>query len=336
MAIGDRAAVGLRVPGRLGAWLPFAVAVAAVVLVRATGLGDRAEIETFVLVFTSIVVEALPFILLGALVSAAIEVYVPDRTFDRLARLPAALQVPGAALGGLAFPVCECGSVPVARRVIARGLHPGAGIAFMLAAPILNPIVILSTVVAYGGRGLAFEMAAGRIVLGLALAVIAGWALGDVRPDELLRPRGGGNAHTYEEPGRALKSTAFVEHLAADFFFMGKFVIAGAALAALLQTAIPQSLVSGVARTPLLGSLALMGIAFVLSLCSEADAFVAVSFTPFPIGSQLAFLVFGPVVDAKLAFLYSATFKRRFVPRLLAVAVPVTVAGSLWFEALVR
>jgi uncharacterized membrane protein YraQ (UPF0718 family) len=79
-----------------------------------------------------------------------------------------------------------------------------------------------------------------------------------------------------------------------------------------------------------------MAIAFVLSLCSEADAFVAVSFIQFPLGSQLAFLVFGPVVDAKLAFLYTGTFKRRFVMRLLVVAVPVVLAGSLWFEALVR
>jgi hypothetical protein len=206
----------------------------------------------------------------------------------------------------------------------------------MLAAPILNPIVILSTVVAYGGRGLALEMAGGRIVLGLTLAVVAGWALGAVRPDELLRPREGDRDACDHGAAREPKASAFVEHLAGDFFYMGKFVIAGAALAALLQTAIPQSLVSGVARTPVIGSLALMGIAFVLSLCSEADAFVAVSFTPFPIGSQLAFLVFGPVVDAKLAFLYGATFRRRFVLRLVAIAVPVTIAGSLWFEVLFR
>ncbi|MFN2586766.1 MAG: permease [Actinomycetota bacterium] len=307
-------------------------AVALVVAVRATPLGRFAGVETFALVFTSIVVEALPFVLLGALVSALIEVFVPDRAFERLARLPSALQIPGAAFGGLAFPVCECGSVPVARRLISRGLHPGAGLAFMVAAPILNPIVILSTVVAYGGRGLALEMAAGRVVLGLAVAVVAGWALGNVPASELLRERNDAGSCEHDDEPRA----RFVEHLAADFFHMGAFVILGAALAAVLQTAIPQSLVSGVARTPVVGSLALMTIAFVLSLCSEADAFVAVSFTPFPVGSQLAFLVFGPVVDAKLAFLYGATFRHGFVLRLLAVAVPVVLAGSLWFEVWLR
>jgi uncharacterized protein len=317
----------------------IAVAAAAVLLGRVGGAGDIAGLETFVLIFTSLVVEALPFVMLGALVSAGIAVYVPESVFGRLAALPLPLQVPGAALGGLAFPVCECGSVPVARRLIMRGIHPSAGLAFMLASPIINPIVLASTWVAYSGRGLALEMLAGRAVLGLALAIIAGWAIGSEGAADLLRPRPddghADEAHTDGAGAEGDKRRRFVEHFAGDFFFMGRFVVLGGALAALLQTAIPQSLVSGVARTPIIGSLALMGIAYVLSLCSEADAFVAVSFTPFPLGSQLAFLVFGPVVDAKLSFLYGATFRKRFVSRLILVSVPVVLAGSLWFEALV-
>jgi uncharacterized protein len=169
-------------------------------------------------------------------------------------------------------------------------------------------------------------MVAGRAALGLVLAVVAGWALGG--GDEVLRDETTPHVH---EGGR--KRDLVVDHLAHDFFFMGRFVVFGAALAAALQTVIPQSVVGGVARTPVVGALALMGIAFVLSLCSEADAFVAVSFTPFPLGAQLAFLVFGPVVDAKLAFLYGATFRKRFVTRLVIVAIPIVLAGSLWFEA---
>lgn len=311
------------------------VAVVAIVFVaRLSGLSEMGGVETFVLIFTSIVVEALPFVLLGAAVSALIEVYVSANAFARLTRLPLPLQLPGAALGGLAFPVCECGSVPVARRLIARGMHPAAGIAFMLASPIINPIVLLSTVIAYRGRGIATEMVMGRAGLGLILALVAGWALGGGGAEKLLRPRPTQD-ETHERGHDGRRGRAFVEHLASDFFFMGRFIVVGAGLAAALQTLIPQSLVAGVARTPLVGSLALMAIAFVLSLCSEADAFVAVSFTPFPIGSQLAFLVFGPVVDAKLSFLYGATFRERFVPRLILVAVPVVLAGSPWFEALV-
>ena len=322
------------------------VALAAILLLviagRALDVGSLPAVETFVLIFTSIVVEALPFVLLGAGVSALIAVYVSDRTFSRLAALPVPLQLPGAALGGLAFPVCECGSVPVARRLIARGLHPSAGLAFMLAAPIVNPIVLLSTVVAYRGRGVAAQMVLGRAGLGLVLAIVAGWAIGSQGAGRLLRARSdevdadGDHDHQAGTARRAARRRSFVEHLAGDFFFMGRFIVIGGALAAALQTIIPQDIVSNVASTPLIGALALMGIAFVLSLCSEADAFVAVSFTQFPLGSQLAFLVFGPVVDAKLAFLYGATFKRRFVLRLIVIAVPVVLAGSLWFEAFIR
>lgn len=312
-----------------------ALAMAAVVvLVRLTGAHDSPALETFVLILTSIVVEALPFVLLGALVSALIEVYVPERFLARLAAMPVRRQLPLAALGGFAFPVCECGSVPVARRLIARGVHPAAGLAFMLASPILNPVVLASTVVAYAGRGLAWEMTLGRAGLGLVLAIAAGWAIGTDDAKTLLRPRPDDDQPMVHTDSSS-KRTAFVNHLAADFFFMGRFVVIGAALAAAMQTVIPQSIVAGIARTPIIGSLALMAIAFVLSLCSEADAFVAVSFTQFPLGSQLAFLVFGPVVDAKLAFLYGATFRRRFVMRLVVIAVPIVLAGSLWFEALV-
>ena len=342
--------VALRPPASRGLLVAGAVATAAILLVRTTGAASAPALETFVLILTSIVVEALPFVLLGALVSALIEVYVPGRFLTRLAAMPVRRQLPLAALGGFAFPVCECGSVPVARRLIAKGVHPAAGLAFMLAAPILNPVVLASTVVAYAGRGLAWEMTLGRAGLGLVLAIAAGWAIGTDDAKTLLRPRPDDDqptANTDNQPmlptadqplvhtDASSKRTLFVNHLAADFFFMGRFVVIGAALAAAMQTVIPQSIVAGIARTPIIGSLALMAIAFVLSLCSEADAFVAVSFTQFPLGSQLAFLVFGPVVDAKLAFLYGATFRRRFVMRLVVIAVPIVLAGSLWFEALV-
>jgi uncharacterized membrane protein YraQ (UPF0718 family) len=315
-------------------WAPV-VGVAVVVLavaLRFTGLGYTAGAQTFTLIFTAIVVEALPFVLLGAVVSAGIEVFVGDRSIDRIARLPLWLQMPAAALGGVAFPVCECGSVPVSRRLIRRGIHPAAGITFMLASPIFNPIVLASTWIAYSPRGLGWQMVAGRAGAGVALAIATGWALGSEGAKELLRSRPGEHDHEHGES----KAKAFVEHFSSDFFFMGKFLVAGAAFAAALQTAIPQSIVSGVATTPVIGTLGLMAVAYLSSLCSEADAFVAVSFTQFPLGSQLGFLVFGPVLDLKLSFLYSAAFKRRFVLRLAAVAIPVTLATSLVFEMAIR
>ncbi|HEY7454932.1 MAG TPA: permease [Thermoleophilaceae bacterium] len=302
----------------------FWLAVLAVVAARGAGVPENETLATFGVIFTSIVVEALPFILLGAAASAAIAVWVPSRTFARVSRLPGPLQVPVAAAAGFAMPVCECGSVPVARRLILRGLSPSAGIAFMLAAPILNPIVLASTWVAYGAAGKAVEMTAARAGLGLVVAVLAGALIG----------RGAGGVVREREEHVELHEHAggFVEHLADDFVFMGRFVVVGAAVAALLQTVVPQEALSAVADRPVLGALALMGLAMALSLCSEADAFVAVSFTAFPLGSQLAFLVLGPVADAKLAVLYGATFHRRFVLQVVAIAAPVALGGALLFD----
>jgi uncharacterized membrane protein YraQ (UPF0718 family) len=312
----------------------------AVVLLRVVGLAEHPTTQTFAIVFIAIVVEALPFVLVGAVLAALLEVYVPDRAFAAVGRLPVALQLPAAALGGFAFPVCECGSVPVARRLLARGIHPAAGLGFMIASPIFNPIVLGSTWVAYEARGLGLEMMVGRAGLGLLLALVAGWAIGGEGARELLRSppeegdQGRKEASCCAHSGS--KSGSFVVHLTDDFFYMGRFLILGAGLAATIQAFVPQNLVFGAASSPVLASLTLMVVAFVSSLCSEADAFVAVSFTPFPLGSQLAFLVFGPVLDFKLLFLYGATFRRRVLSSLAVVACTVTLAGALWFEVVMQ
>ena len=310
------------------------VAVALLLAGRIFGFTDVAPVQTFAIIFTAIVVEAVPFVLLGAIASAAIEVYVSDDVLGKITRLPAPLQLPAAALGGFAFPVCECGSVPVARRLITRGMHPGAGVAFMLASPIFNPIVLLSTWVAYSPRGLGGQMVVGRAALGLVAALVAGWSLGSEGARELLRARATAGEGHQHAGGR--RSQAFVGHLTGDFFFMARFLMAGAALSAAFQTFLPQSIIAGVARTAVVGTLALMAMAFLSSLCSEADAFVAVSFTQFPLGSQLAFLVFGPMLDFKLTFLYGAAFRKRFVIGLAAVTVPTVLAGALVAELILR
>lgn len=311
------------------------------IVASALRLGSGPAAQTFLLIFTSIVIEALPFILVGALASAAIAVYMPRGSLGWISRLPLALQIPGAALGGFAFPVCECGTVPIGRRLISRGVEPGAAIAFMLAAPVLNPIVLASTWVAYGGHTRGAEMVVGRASLGLVTAAAVGFAFARTKPGELLRPRPAdlehdhAHEHDHGDAGAA-RPVAFANHLVADFLFMGKFIVLGAGLSALVQVALPGSIVSALGGAPVLSSLALMAVAFVLSLCSEADAFIAASFGSFTPGAQLAFLVFGPLADMKLTVLYGATFRRWFVGRLLLVTIPLVVAGSLVFEAIVR
>jgi len=295
-----------------------------------------AGVQNFFLVFGSLLIEAIPFILLGAVVSAAIEVFVPVTVFEKLALLPKPLQLPVSGLAGAAFPVCECGSVPVARRLIVKGLMPSAAVTFMLAAPVLNPIVIASTAVAYRGRDIFWPMVLGRAGLGFLVAMAVGYVISDESKEQLLRRRSERSRkleHEHDHQHES-KNRAFFGHLSGDFVFMGRFLVIGAMVAAALQTFVPQSIIGGVADTPVVNILAMMALAFVLSLCSESDAFVAASFVQFGVGGQLAFLVFGPMVDTKLGILYGATFRQGFFRTVVVVVTGCTLVGCLWLEVL--
>jgi len=328
-------------PVATGRWRHGLVVLAALAAVglalRLAGDAGGPQLRTFVLVFSSLLIEAFPFILLGAVVSGAIEVYVPAAAFARLARLPRGVQMPVAGLGGFAFPVCECGSVPVARRLAMKGLAPAAAVTFMLAAPILNPVVLVSTAVAYRGRDVLWPMVLGRAGLGLVAALAVGWIVARQARGELLRARPEDD-HEHEEHRasgdgvRRRRWPAFFEHVTTDFILLGKYLIIGAAVAAALQTFVPQSIIGAVADAPILNILAMMALAGVLSLCSESDAFVAASFVQFGMGAQLAFLVFGPMVDAKLGFLYAGTFSRGFLRTVVVAVATITLAGALWLE----
>src|SRR3954468_409899 len=326
---------GFGPPLRSEATWRTAASIAAMVVVGAVALRVLAPqnvgwAQNFLLVFSSLLIEAVPFVLIGALASAAIEVFVPSSAFERLARLPKPLQLPAAGVAGIAFPVCECGSVPVARRLAAKGLMPSAAVTFMLAAPVVNPVVIASTFVAYNGRSSVWVMVIGRFLLGLIVAIAVGWVVGNRSKEELLKPRPEDQvAMEHEDEPRWQR---FFGHMGGDFLFMGRFLLLGATISAAVQTFVPQNIVNGVASLPIISLLAMMGLAFFLSLCSESDAFVAASFVQFGIGAQLAFLVFGPMVDMKLGALYMGTYNKGFFRMVLVTVTAVTLVGTLWIS----
>jgi uncharacterized membrane protein YraQ (UPF0718 family) len=312
-------------------WILVLGALVAVALAARFADPQRlAWLRNLLIVFGSLLVEAFPFVVLGAFVSAAIEVFVPASAFAKIATLPKRLQLPAAALAGVAFPVCECGSVPVARRLARKGLSPAAAVTFMLAAPIVNPVVIASTFVAYRGRDVVWTMVLGRFGLGFVVAMAVGWVVGAKRPDELLRGTGDPEAHEVEADER--RSRRFFGHLAGDITFMARFLIVGAALAAAIQTFVPQTIVDRVAGLPVISLLAMMLLAFLMSLCSESDAFVAASFVSFGPAAQLAFLVSGPMIDMKLGALYVGTYSKGFFRTVVIVVVATTLVATMWFQ----
>lgn len=326
-----------------GATAATLAGLAAVVAVLRFGDAQSvAWLNNFLLVGSGLLLEAVPFLLLGAGVAAAIEVYLPQGWLIRFARVPRTLQMATASLGGFVFPVCECGSVPVARRLLANGLAPGAALAFMLAAPVVNPVVILSTWFAFRGQPHEAFMVFGRIALGIAVALIVGSLLAGRfarATEQSLRPGGepgvsagaDGCSLSQGRPGRAGR---YFEHLGAEFVSMLKFMTIGAGIAAAVQTFVPQNAIGAVSSMTLLAIPAMMLFAYLLSLCSESDAILIASFTQFSPVAQLAFLVFGPMLDLKLTALYVGAFGARLARALALALILVVLILCLWIEAI--
>jgi len=308
-----------------------AMLVAVALVVTVGDPGRIAWVRTFFVIFGSLLIQALPFVMLGAFAAALVEVFVPIGVFEKLGALPRPLQLPAAALAGLAFPICECGSVPVARRLMQRGLMPSAAVTFMLAAPVLNPVVIASTYVAFRGRSTLWTMVGGRFLLGMLVAIAVGWVVGNRSKEQLLKPNPEEEHEHLLELGRPeARWRRFFVHLGNDFLFMGRYLLLGATIAAAIQTFLPTSVLTGVAARPVISVLTMMALAAALSLCSESDAFVAASFVQFGPAAQLGFLVFGPMVDMKLVALYAGTFRKGFARTVVVVAAVATFVGALW------
>jgi uncharacterized membrane protein YraQ (UPF0718 family) len=290
-----------------------------------SGLLDSPALQTWSTIFVSIAVQALPFLVLGVLVSGAITAYVPPSVFRRILPENPSAAVPVAGAAGLLLPGCECGSVPVAGGLLSRGVPPAAAFTFLLSAPAINPVVLIATAVAFPGRP---EFVLARFLASIATAVVVGllWArFGKERWVRIQRR---------PEIVAGARWPTFLDTARHDFLHAGGFLVVGAVLAATLNVVVPRSIYESVASDPVLGVLALTALAVLMSICSEADAFIAASLPEFSPAALLAFMVVGPMVDLKLVALQAGTFGRqfavRFAPTTLVVAVGVSVLTAWW------
>ncbi|GGM15890.1 permease [Micromonospora yangpuensis] len=277
--------------------------------------------QTWTTVFVSILVQAMPFLVFGVMLSAVIAVFVPRSFWARALPRRPGLAVPLAGAAGFVLPGCECGAVPIAGSLIRRGVTPAAALAFLLAAPAINPIVLVATAVAFPGNP---EMVLARGLASLVVAVLMGWLwlrLG--RADWIRLP------HRPDLDGLS-RGAAFWAAIRHDVTHAGGFLVLGAMAAASINVLVPKRWLQTLADNPVLSVLALAVLAVLLSLCSEADAFVAASLSQFSLTSRLVFLVVGPMVDLKLIAMQSGVFGRRFAlrfaPATFVVAVTVAVA----------
>src|SRR5258708_6209733 len=304
-----------------------------------------ALIVTFSTRFLGIFIEAVSFLLLGSLISGLIGAFVSNDDMARLVpRNPIAATLIGSMLG-FVFPVCECGVVPVTRRLYQKGLPVSVGITFLLAAPVMNPIVLASTYAAFGWGPVLI----GRFVISWIMAVTVGLLFTlQNRPQRVIRPEalpslagGSGAVSVAVAPEKRVALVPGLMQalkLAGDEFFeMGRYLVIGAFLASVMQTFISQDSLKALATNPVNSVLVMAGLAFLLSVCSTVDAFLALSFArTFTTGSILTFLTFGPMVDIKITNIYLSVFKRRTVAYMVILPFLISVLIGIWLNLNVR
>ena len=291
------------------------------------GVLDVPALRTAATIFVAVCVQAMPFLVLGTLLSGAIAAFVPATVLRRVLPRNPMLAVPVAGLAGVTLPGCECASVPLARRVMQQGVPPAVALTFLLAAPAVNPVVLVATAVAFPGD---LEMVPARFLGSLLTATAVGWLWARVGRTEWIAERA--LRRLPLRTGTA-RWEVFVETARHDLVEAGGFLVVGGLTAAALQVAVGKGWLEALGGHLAVGIVAMALLAVVLALCSEADAFVAASLAGLPLLPRLVFLVVGPAVDVKLIALQAGTFGKafaaRFAPMTFVVATLCSVPAGL-------
>ncbi len=300
------------------------------------------SINTWINVFLGVTLQAIPFLLIGVLLSSAIQILLPQDFLENHFPKSVGMGIVTAVLAGFCLPVCDCASIPLFRGFVKKGVPLCSAVTFMTVAPVVNPVVMLSTYYAFGG---SVKMVAYRVSFGIIAAVLIGltFALRAPREDiisgqisENFLCSCGCTTTSEAANTRRERITLFLRHAQAEFFQVGKFLLVGTAVSACFQmisTPLFGGLQGGSGRAAAILTMMLMAFAF--SLCSTADAVIARSLLgQFPLGSVFGFLVFGPMIDIKNVLMLSSAFSKRFILRLSITAFVICFAVVFVFTNL--
>lgn len=321
--------------------------------------------------FLSLLVEAIPFLLLGVLLSSCLLFLIDEKQLiTRLPTNPFLGSVAGSCIGFL-FPVCECGNIPVARRLLLKGVSPSVTISFLLAAPTINPIVIWSTWVAFGNQP---QIVVFRVLFSLLIATIVGCVFSSQKDARSLlqtsfarqfNPTIYAPLENTEAKSTLLQSGSFlldggqvlplneslllnvnqsqlslkskgqslIDNLLQEFSELGAMLVLGSAIAAMIQVFVPRELILNLGQDTITSILAMMLLAVIVSICSTVDSFFALSFAAtFTSGSLLAFLVFGPTIDIKSIGLMASIFKPKIIIYIFTLVAQLTFIFTLTYS----
>lgn len=307
-------------------WLLAATTILVFALIRILGyflsIDLPKQVQDFITLSLGVIIEALPFVMLGLFFSIAVRLWLPhDWLLKYLPKQPF-LRRALISLFGVFMPVCECGNVPLARGLLAKGLTPAESLTFLLAAPILNPVTIITTQQAFSDDN---TVLIARILGGFLIANLIGWIYSSTRQDAMLRPEFIAICKEKKDnSNRLVEALNFFKH---ETRSMMPALVIGAMVAGLIQVVVPRETILLLGNSPAWSVLVMAVLAFVVSICSSVDAFFALAFRgSFTSGSLVSFLTFGPMIDVKMLSLMRTTYRRNI---LLQVSLLVFLMSML-------
>ncbi|MGL4989812.1 MAG: permease [Sarcina sp.] len=286
-------------------------------------------VSKFSVIFSSILLEALPFILIGAILSAVMQIFVTEEMIRKFIPRNTFLGSVVASVLGVILPVCECVTVPITKSLIQKKVPINVAITYMLAAPIVSPIVIASTYIAFDGD---IKFVVLRVGLGILIAILTGLIMLPLtNKKEVLKTNFESSDYKCDcgcEEILASNDNIILKLLKSssiEFYSIGKYFVVASMLAAVFQLNVTEGLINSLGINHVIGILIMMFISFALSLCSEADAFFAHSFVSgFSTGGIVSFLIIGPMVDLKNVSMMFSYFKKDFIVKLVFVVFSLT------------
>ena len=284
-------------------------------------------------IFMSIIIEALPFVLLGTILSGFIEVYVTPDLVQRFLPRNRFLRILFGTFIGFVFPSCECGIVPIITRFLEKKVPSYTAVPFLTTAPIINPIVLFATYSAFGNswRFLGLRLL-GAIIVAITLGIMLGFVVDDNILKENAKPT---HFHDYSDETWYRKIFLALAHAIDEFFDTGRYLVFGTLVASGMQIYLPTRILARIGGNALTAILIMMLLAFILSLCSEADAFIGASLlSSFGTAPVLAFLLIGPMVDIKNLMMMIKSFKGRFIAQFITVSAGMIIIYCLLVGAI--
>lgn len=280
-------------------------------------------------IFISIIIEALPFVLLGTILSGIIEVFITPDIVNKFLPKNKFLRVLFGTFVGFVFPSCECGIIPIINRFLEKQVPSYTAVPFLATAPIINPIVLFATYSAFGNsiRFLILRFV-GATIVAIALGVMLAFLVDDNILKEDAKPT---HFHDYSDKKWYQKIFLALAHAIDEFFDTGRYLVFGTLIASAMQIYLPTRVLTTIGHSPITAILVIMLLAFILSLCSEADAFIGASLlSTFGIAPVMAFLLIGPMIDIKNLMMMVNSFKTRFIVQFISVSSIIIIIYCLF------